>query len=122
MAQMTSKSQQKRIAMMKEGEKVREWWINPRSERAVNPMFDGWHEAYTQATTNCIHVIEASAYQKLQAENARLREALELVIGLCEYCGDFSNGTTCGGYDEGQVLANRTIAEAKKALKEGEET
>jgi hypothetical protein len=77
MAQMTSKSQQKRIAMMKEGEKVREWWINPRSERAVNPMFDGWHEAYTQATTNCIHVIEASAYQKLQGENARLAAKLK---------------------------------------------
>jgi hypothetical protein len=112
---MTSKSQQRRIELMKEGDKVREWWTN---YMGMSSSFDeakwNWPEAEWE-DLRCY--VEESAYRKLQGENARLREALELVIGLCEYCGDFSNGTTCGGYDEGQVLANRTIAEAKKALK-----
>lgn len=51
-------------------------------------------------------------------DNQRMREALRSLIALCEYGADFRNGNVCQGIDEGNIMADRIIAEAKAALEE----
>jgi hypothetical protein len=43
---------------------------------------------------------------------------LNSIINMCENVGDFSNGNTYQGIDEGNVMAQRMIDAAKEVLKE----
>lgn len=45
-------------------------------------------------------------------------EAAKSLLVLCVNCGDFRNGITAYGIDEGEVVARKTIAKLEQALAE----
>ena len=58
-------------------------------------------------------------YAQLAAEYKRMAEvvkAAESLLGLCINCGDFRNGNTAYGIDEGEVGAGKIIAKLEQAL------
>lgn len=59
-------------------------------------------------------IIDAAS--ALLARMERMRKALEALIGLCENGADFRNGNMCQGIDEGNVMADRVIEEARAVL------
>ena len=48
--------------------------------------------------------------------NDPMREALASLLDLCETLGDFKNGVTHNGIDEGEVYASGIFDQARKAL------
>lgn len=47
---------------------------------------------------------------------AELESMLKLVVGMCESIGSFSNGVTWQGIDEGDVMAQKVIDDARKLI------
>ena len=47
---------------------------------------------------------------------AELESMLKLVVGMCESIGSFSNGVTWQGMDEGDVMAQKVIDDARKLI------
>ncbi len=73
-------------------QRPREWLIKPATN-VTDPLildsdfelFPGWKDS------DYIHVIEYSAYEALEAENKRLREALKLCVNIdCYSCADIA--------------------------------
>ena len=56
--------------------------------------------------------------EQAEAQCKRMEWALRSLLALCEHGADFRNGNVCQGVDEGSVMADRIIAEAKAALEE----
>lgn len=48
--------------------------------------------------------------------SAELGKTLKLVVGMCESIGSFSNGVTWQGMDEGDVMAQKVIDDARKLI------
>lgn len=53
---------------------------------------------------------------KLTAENESLRAALSELLNLCFTMGDFKNGVSHQGIDEGEVFASGVFDNAQAAL------
>lgn len=51
------------------------------------------------------------------AQIAELRDALKDILDLCLSLGDFKNGVTHNGIDEGEVYAGRIFDKASAALR-----
>lgn len=56
-----------------------EFFVDPVVITPVDPCKPMYHVAFTEhgGESSLIHVIEYAAYEELEAENARLKEALE---------------------------------------------
>jgi len=54
--------------------------------------------------------------QQLQGRERVLRDALELLTGMCESVGNFSNGVTHQGMDQGDIMAGQVIDRARELL------
>lgn len=53
---------------------------------------------------------------KLELDLELALQALESIVNLCKYNGDFRNGNTHLGLDEGEVLAGNIIDQAEATI------
>ena len=88
-----------------------------RTDAALTHGFDWLDNVAIAAWNQRIDVADLEA--QLAAEYKRMAEvvkAAESLLGLCINCGDFRNGNTAYGIDEGEVGAGKIIAKLEQAL------
>lgn len=66
-------------------------------------------------------LIEVTELVSLRAQLATARKALEDMLEFCQTQGDFKNGVTHNGIDEGEVWASGVFDNASAALNSGEQ-
>ena len=127
-------------------DKPKEFYIdieNPRDNQFYPDIKD--YDATDTEHVGYLHVIEKGAYDELMKvsmrswEVAREIELADKLVGdycvlqdqrdkaiqiakdmleMVQHCGDFRNGITHGGYDEGDVLAGEFFNEIKQRIKD----